>query len=95
MDDSGEPFVTLVARRGVVITHEAFGKDRDGQTCITKRNLLRKASNLPTRTAKTRPAEGELADKPTFAGMPNMDAISGFRSPSHGFLVSLTPDLEP
>jgi CubicO group peptidase (beta-lactamase class C family) len=25
--DTDEPFVTLVARRGVVITHEAFGKD--------------------------------------------------------------------
>lgn len=30
-EDSGEPFVTLVARRGVIITHEAFGKDSDGQ----------------------------------------------------------------
>jgi len=28
-DDTGEPFVTLVARRGVIITHEAFGKDEN------------------------------------------------------------------
>ena len=25
--DSGEPFVTLVARRGVIVTHRAFGRD--------------------------------------------------------------------
>ncbi len=30
-EDSGEPFVTLVARRGVIITHEAFGRDAAGQ----------------------------------------------------------------
>ncbi len=30
-EDSGEPFVTLVARRGVIITHEAFGKDSQGR----------------------------------------------------------------
>ena len=30
-EDSGEPFVTLVARRGVIITHEAFGKDSEGE----------------------------------------------------------------
>ena len=30
-DDSGEPFVTLVARRGVLITHESFGRDDTGQ----------------------------------------------------------------
>ena len=30
-EDSGEPFVTLVARRGVLITHEAFGRDATGQ----------------------------------------------------------------
>lgn len=30
-EDSGEPFVTLVARRGVIISHEAFGKHSDGQ----------------------------------------------------------------
>lgn len=29
-EDTGEPFVTLVARRGVIITHEAFGLDKDG-----------------------------------------------------------------
>jgi CubicO group peptidase (beta-lactamase class C family) len=28
-DDSGEPFVTLVARHGVIVTHEAFGRDTD------------------------------------------------------------------
>lgn len=28
--DTGEPFVTLVARRGVIVTHEAFGKDKSG-----------------------------------------------------------------
>lgn len=30
-EDSGEPFVTLVARRGVIITHEAFGEGSEGQ----------------------------------------------------------------
>jgi len=30
-DDTGEPFVTLVARRGVIVTHEAFGRDPSGQ----------------------------------------------------------------
>ena len=30
-DDSGEPFVTLVARRGVIVTHKAFGRTPDGQ----------------------------------------------------------------
>ena len=30
-DDSGEGFVTLVARHGVIITHEAFGRDGDGR----------------------------------------------------------------
>ena len=30
-DDSGEPFVTLVARHGVIVTHEAFGKDKAGK----------------------------------------------------------------
>jgi hypothetical protein len=29
--DTGEPFVTLVARRGVIVTHEAFGRDPNGQ----------------------------------------------------------------
>ena len=29
-EETGEPFVTLVARRGVVITHEAFGTDQNG-----------------------------------------------------------------
>jgi len=29
-DDTGEPFVTLVARRGVIVTHEAFGRDSSG-----------------------------------------------------------------
>lgn len=29
--DTTEPMVTLVARRGVVVTHEAFGKDKDGR----------------------------------------------------------------
>lgn len=28
--DSGVPFVTLVARWGVIVTHEAFGADKDG-----------------------------------------------------------------
>lgn len=27
-EDSGEPFVTLVARNGVIITHRAFGRDK-------------------------------------------------------------------
>jgi len=31
-EESGEPFVTLVARNGSVITHEAFGRDRTGST---------------------------------------------------------------
>jgi CubicO group peptidase (beta-lactamase class C family) len=30
-DDSGEPFVTLVARHGVIVTHKAFGKDKAGK----------------------------------------------------------------
>ncbi len=30
-EDTGEPFVTLVARRGVIVTHEAFGGDASGQ----------------------------------------------------------------
>lgn len=30
--DSGEPFVTLVARRGTIVTHEAFGKDAAGKS---------------------------------------------------------------
>jgi CubicO group peptidase (beta-lactamase class C family) len=30
-EDTGEPFVTLVARRGVIVTHEAFGRMPDGQ----------------------------------------------------------------
>jgi len=34
-EDSGVPFVTLVARHGVIVTHEAFGTDDDG-TSITK-----------------------------------------------------------
>ncbi|HBO44984.1 MAG TPA: hypothetical protein DD670_13855 [Planctomycetaceae bacterium] len=35
VDDTGEPFVTLVARRGVIVTHEAFGRDPSGQ-CIDR-----------------------------------------------------------
>jgi CubicO group peptidase (beta-lactamase class C family) len=30
-EDSGTPFVTLVARHGVMVTHEAFGKDAAGE----------------------------------------------------------------
>ncbi|MFV2067281.1 MAG: serine hydrolase domain-containing protein [Pirellulales bacterium] len=30
-EDTGDPFVTLVARRGVIVTHEAFGRDASGQ----------------------------------------------------------------
>ena len=30
-EDSGEPFVTLVARHGVIITHEPFGRDKNDQ----------------------------------------------------------------
>lgn len=30
-DETGEPFVTLVARRGVIVTHEAFGKAPSGE----------------------------------------------------------------
>lgn len=30
-NDTGEPFVALVARRGVIVTHEAFGRDPSGQ----------------------------------------------------------------
>jgi len=30
-EDTGEPFVTLVARRGVIVTHEAFGRDAGGR----------------------------------------------------------------
>jgi CubicO group peptidase (beta-lactamase class C family) len=32
VEDTGEPFVTLVARRGVLVTHEAFGIDEDGRS---------------------------------------------------------------
>ena len=34
-DDTGEPFVTLVARRGIVITHEAFGVAAAGEPVST------------------------------------------------------------
>jgi len=30
-EDTGEPFVTLVARHGVIVTHDAFGRDASGQ----------------------------------------------------------------
>ena len=30
-DDTEEPFVTLVARRGAIVTHEAFGRGANGQ----------------------------------------------------------------
>lgn len=30
-EDTGEPFVTLVARRGVIVTHRAFGNDGSGE----------------------------------------------------------------
>lgn len=30
-EDTAEPFVTLVARRGVIVTHEAFGRDAGGR----------------------------------------------------------------
>ena len=30
-EDTGEPFVTLVALHGVIVTHEAFGRDASGQ----------------------------------------------------------------
>jgi CubicO group peptidase (beta-lactamase class C family) len=30
-DDTDEPFVTLVARRGVIVTHEVFGEDSAGE----------------------------------------------------------------
>lgn len=30
-EDTGEPFVTLVARRGVIVTHRAFGCDAGGE----------------------------------------------------------------
>jgi CubicO group peptidase (beta-lactamase class C family) len=36
-DDTGEPFVTVVARRGVIITHEAFGADPAGRPIATDR----------------------------------------------------------
>ena len=29
MEDSGEAFVTLVARHGVIVTHKAYGRDKD------------------------------------------------------------------
>jgi CubicO group peptidase (beta-lactamase class C family) len=31
-EDSGEPFVTLVAKRGVIVSHRAYGVDSTGQT---------------------------------------------------------------
>lgn len=30
-EDTGEPFVALVARRGVIVTHEAFGRSASGE----------------------------------------------------------------
>lgn len=30
-EETGEPFVTLVARRGVIVTHRAFGSDASGE----------------------------------------------------------------
>ncbi len=30
-DDTGEPFVTLIAKRGVIVTHQAFGMDGTGK----------------------------------------------------------------
>ncbi|MGE0758481.1 MAG: serine hydrolase domain-containing protein [Pirellulaceae bacterium] len=30
-DDTGEPFVTLVARRGVIVAHAAYGRDKSGR----------------------------------------------------------------
>ena len=30
-EDTGEPFVTLVSRRGVIVTHRAFGSDASGE----------------------------------------------------------------
>lgn len=34
-EDSGEPFTILVARKGVIVTHEAFGKTADGTPLTT------------------------------------------------------------
>ena len=34
-DDTGEPFVTLVARRGVILTHQAYGRDSSGEPIST------------------------------------------------------------
>lgn len=49
-EDTAEPFVTLVARRGVIVTHEAFGKDPSG-TPITRDYRCWVASITKTVTA--------------------------------------------
>lgn len=48
--DTGEPFVTLVARRGVIVTHEAFGRDKGGKS-ITRDYCCWVASITKTVTA--------------------------------------------
>ena len=49
-DDSGEGFVTLVARHGVILTHEAFGRDGDGRA-LTRDYRCDVASITKTATA--------------------------------------------
>lgn len=49
-EDSGEPFVTLIARRGVIVTHEAFGRGRDGKP-ISREYRADVASITKTATA--------------------------------------------
>lgn len=50
VEDTGEPLVTLVARRGVIVTHEAFGLDPSGQP-ITRDYRCWTASITKTVTA--------------------------------------------
>jgi CubicO group peptidase (beta-lactamase class C family) len=49
-EDTGEPFATLIARRGVIVTHEAFGRDPSGRA-ITRDYRCWVASITKTVTA--------------------------------------------
>jgi hypothetical protein len=47
-DDSKEPFVTLVARRGVIVLHEAFGSDARGPLGLDFRSDVASISKTAT-----------------------------------------------
>jgi CubicO group peptidase (beta-lactamase class C family) len=46
--DSGEPFVTLVARHGVIIIHEAFGEGPDGKVTLETATEMASLTKLVT-----------------------------------------------